>query len=521
MSRKRKARPWIVIDAETDPFLHGRVPKPFCWVAYDGTNSQVWWNDHEGFIDWLMHWQGIAYAHNGGKFDFHFLADYMSGDLILINDRIASVRLGECELRDSWCLCPQALSAYKKDEIDYDLFEEGVRELHKTRIVDYCKSDVEYLWEILAAFHGQHAGLPLTLPSAGIKALCRIERFKVPDGSDSFDSTLRPFYFGGRCEAIRSGQLEGPYLWHDINSAYPYAMTQPHWWGLTYEVSDDLPKGRPYFARVDAIARGCLPIRMDGKLQYPRDMETRTYFASHWEIEAGFETGTLEIARVHETYTPCETKSFANFVQHYWSLKERAEQAGDDALRYVAKIVLNGTYGKLAQDPRRHIDWSFADESDDISGAEHLLSVGGRWVVGNPTPMPRFYNVATAASITGFVRAYLWRALCRVQDPIYCDTDCIISRSAPPNVGRELGQWKPEGVVSSIAIAGRKLYAATMAEKTMKYPDGVRVASKGCRLDKDDIVSLTEGAIIEWQNDAPSMSLARGVRFTKRRIKAT
>lgn len=511
-----------MIDAETDPFLHGRVPEPFLWVAYDGTNSQVWWDDHEGFLSWLSTFEGIAYAHNGGKFDFHFLADWMSGSLVLINDRIASVRIGACELRDSWCLCPTSLASYQKDAIDYSWFEAGVRDSHKPEIIRYCQSDCEYLWEILASFHGLHPGLPLTLPSAGIKALSRIEQLTIPEGSEGFDELLRPFYFGGRCEAIRPGVTSGPLYWYDINSAYPFGMCKEHWWGMSFEITDELPVGRNYFARIDAVSNGALPYRTKGALSYPRDRESRTYFASHWEIEAGLDTGCLEILRVHESYIPGETRSFAGFVNHYWSLKERAEAAQDEALRYVAKIVLNGTYGKLAQDPRKHVDWEFLDPSDDPCQYAHLLNVGGRWVGGQPTPTPRYYNVATAASITGFVRAYLWRALCDVREPVYCDTDCVIARSSPSNTGRGLGQWKAEGVVDRIHIAGRKLYSAKMAEKTAKYPTGVRNASKGCRLTDREIIDIVENdAIIEWSNPAPSLSLRHGTRFTKRKIRRT
>ena len=38
----------------------------------------------------------------------------------------------------------------------------------------------------------------------------------------------------------------------------------------------------------------------------------------------------------------------------------------------------------------------------------------------------KFFNLATAASITGFVRAKLWRAICECDRPFYCDTDSLI-----------------------------------------------------------------------------------------------
>jgi hypothetical protein len=86
-------RKLLVIDFETDPFLHDRLPIPFAWGAYDGDN---YWHDWiprawetprlcaRTLVDFLKAQaaEGISYiiyAHNGGKFDFLFFLDELDG----------------------------------------------------------------------------------------------------------------------------------------------------------------------------------------------------------------------------------------------------------------------------------------------------------------------------------------------------------------------------------------------------------------------------------------------------------
>lgn len=56
--------------------------------------------------------------------------------------------------------------------------------------------------------------------------------------------------------------------------------------------------------------------------------------------------------------------------------------------------------------------------------------------------------------------------------------------------------------------------------------DGTRkdkIASKGAKLDRDDIRKLASGEVdhIVWENDAPNFKLSGGVQFVKRKIRAT
>ena len=67
----------------------------------------------------------ICYAHNGGKFDWHYITPYIDDyePLTIIAGRLAKFTIGDCEFRDSYNIIPAPLSAYKKDDVDYNIFE--------------------------------------------------------------------------------------------------------------------------------------------------------------------------------------------------------------------------------------------------------------------------------------------------------------------------------------------------------------------------------------------------------------
>ena len=70
------ARKIAVVDSETDPFKYGRVPAPFIWGYYNG-NEYHYFNTTYELVEFLKPRNEIIYAHNGGKFDWHFVLPYL------------------------------------------------------------------------------------------------------------------------------------------------------------------------------------------------------------------------------------------------------------------------------------------------------------------------------------------------------------------------------------------------------------------------------------------------------------
>jgi hypothetical protein len=118
------------------------------------------------------------------------------------------------------------------------------------------------------------------------------------------------------------------------------------------------------------------------------------------------------------------------------------------------------------------------------------------------------WNVATAASITGCVRARLMEAKHQCPGALYCDTDSLIApaEEAEKLVGEGLGQWELKAVTGGkkrVYIAGKKLYAFEHGENKWL------TASKGVRLTPEEIRKVALGGEVTWKNPVPTYSIMR------------
>lgn len=532
VSRALEARPFATLDCETDPFRAGRHPWPFAWGLYTGSSYSHWWGrGREGEVVQALGKlpQGtIVYAHNAGRFDLHFLLPWIDPmeELFLIHGRIVRCTLrGGVECRDSFPLIPEALDAYKKTPIDYSLMESEVREQHRAEILNYLRDDCVNLYELVEAFRAEH-GDALTLPQGALRKWREIQDVPRPRVSPQFDATIRPYYYGGRCQSFARGIERRPFQVWDINSAYPRAMLEEHPYGSDYITLRSLPPARALarsFVRVRARSYGALPLRApDGSLSFPTDDVVREYHATGHEIAAGLETGTLRIDRVESASVFTETIHFRAFIEHYWERRKAAKRRGDVLENLVCKRSMNSLYGKLAQNPRRRRSHRIAD----AEGARRLMDDGWRiagmlgpwWLCDRERDDTWGYlSVHTAASITGWVRARLLRALCAVDDPLYCDTDSIACRRFPDSLpqGSGLGEWELESDCQMGGFAGKKLYAWRLGNGDWK------VASKGVRLSAQEILKICRGKTIEYVPDAPTFRTFGEPVFVRRKVQRT
>ena len=200
-------RKFATVDCETDPFEYGKELKPFIWGFYDGKKYKYFFST-EKFVEHIKKFDGIIYAHNGGKFDYHFLLSFLNTpqEVMIINGRLAKAKLGKCELRDSYILLPVPLKKMQKDDIDYNKMKVGVRHEHMTEIIKYLEGDCVYLWNYIADF-GSVYGSNLTLAGAAIKFWQNMGN-NTPRSDKKFYSFFKPYYYGGRVEAFRKGEIK-------------------------------------------------------------------------------------------------------------------------------------------------------------------------------------------------------------------------------------------------------------------------------------------------------------------------
>ena len=534
---KTDKREIIAADSETDPFKAGRIPAPFVWGAYNG--AEYWeFSTTAEFVAFIRERDCIVYAHNGGKFDWHFLLHELTPwqPLMVINGRLAKFTIGKAEFRDSFNIMPMPLSAYKKDEIDYALFEPDVRHLHMEEISEYLRSDCIYLHEMLTAFI-EEFGLHLTQAGASVKAWERITGEKSPVTSAAFYAELAPHYYGGRVQCFAAGEVKFDFKIIDINSAYPYAMMHEHPAGDTIQTHASLPATDDEVSRtfitLRADATGAFPLRAnDNSLIFPADDVSHVFHVTGWEYLAARDTGTLRNHEVLSVKSLGEKIEFSEYLNHFYAMKTTAKRQGDKARYEFAKRFLNSLYGKMGANPENYEEFTvieprYIDAAEAEDGYGFVCEMGNLALVSKPLAeeRQRYYNVAIAASVTGFVRAYLWRAIAECRKAggrvLYCDTDCLWTTQTGGLTlhPEDLGAWDVEAECDYGAIAGKKLYAARTTKRDEDGEFVWKTASKGVRLEREQIVEIAKGKQITFSPENPTFSLKRGIQFTPRTIR--
>jgi hypothetical protein len=529
---KRAANDYWACDCETDPFKHGRVPEPFIWGAYNPHLQEYHEFDTvEEFIAFTQERGGIYYAHNGGKFDWYFIIQYI--DLMrpvkVINGRLAKFYIGEAEFRDSYSILPVPLSAYKKVEFDYRKLERDVRAKHMPEIKHYLYTDCVYLSDLISVFRTDH-GNKLTLAGAAMADYEARSGIDTDNTNAEYYAEFYSYYAGGRVESFARGEVSGPLSVIDINSAYPFAMLNRHACGTSYTSVNSLDNlTRDEIARAfitcRAVSTGAFFYRDETGLKFPSDGATRQFHVTGWEYLAALDTGTLQGFELIEARVFNNSRDFAPYVNHWYSKRLEDKRAGRDADQLIDKLFLNSLYGKFGTDAGKYKDYEIIESKfqfhamTERGGDWHLEHMfNGRSLMSRPASEAarRYYNVATAASVTGYVRAMLWRALNKCRAVSYCDTDSIIAGdiTALELDPDTLGAWKLEAEAVKGYFAGKKLYAVELVTPD-KHGNKFKTASKGVRLSAADIIEVAKGAEITWNNDAPTFRFTNNVIYDK------
>lgn len=522
------------LDCETDPFKKGRAtPLPFLWGAYCKRLDRYETFGHGSLVlNFFAEQRCTVYAHNGGRFDYHYLREGFESEkpVLVINGRIAKFRVGRAEFRDSYSILPVPLADYQKETIDYSIFEPEVRELpeNKTRIESYLRSDCVNLADLLDKFFSRF-GRALT--QAGCAMSYWVKHYhngvKPRQSAVQFER-YKPYFFGGRVECFAAGYAETHFTVVDKNSAYPNAMMQEHPAASVGALLSDIPSDvERCMISLNAVSRGAFPYREDsGMLVFPRDREARDYHITGWELAKALELRLVKINRVHEVHHFAETMNFRDYITHFYQERQRAKAEGDRAGDLFNKLLMNSCYGKFASDPSKYHDFIIVTSER----AHEFMASGwaiykpwgdGRWLMYQPIPLERhwYYNIATAASITGYVRAQLLQDLQTSDGLLYCDTDSIAARSvAGLDMGPELGQWKVELECDAYAIAGKKMYAFRSAfdqqfnaqKQVYEYPKGAyKIACKGVDLTAEEIIRVARGETFLFEPEVPTYSVTR------------
>lgn len=552
-----------VFDAETDPFKYGEDIQPFIWGFYDGNEYKKFYSTDE-FLSFLSEIElGYrnsrlkVYAHNGGKFDTHFLlqklgAEEIGENILTIHGRIASVDIFNVTILDSFLLLPVALSKLQKLEIDYRKLHKSIRHLHMEEIEEYLEFDCLSLYNHLKQFFDLY-GYSLTLAGAAFRQWKKIAMRKPPQlkgaQGQSYYDFFSKWYYGGRVQCFEMGVFEGHFYFPDINSAYPAQMKYiKHPISLTYKevknpTDEELAKG---FWLIDANSRGALPHRTKKGLDFPMNKQGLFYASGH-EIVAGLETNTLDIKEIITGFVWDEYITFDDYVDYFYKIKNESEKGSAEYT--FSKLFLNSIYGRWAMNSQNYKETYISEpdhyppfiyeiaenESEENAKIEagflnNIACFENYWIWERTLDedKQKYFNVATAASITASVRAYMWKSICQVERPLYCDTDSIICCGMGDlKCSDDLGDWDIEAEGDLVAIAGKKMYAFRTNEKKKNGRPKFKKATKGVDLHEKQIIKIAKGHEIKWYNKRPTFSIknqgenGKNFRYINRTIKKT
>jgi hypothetical protein len=281
------------------------------------------------------------------------------------------------------------------------------------------------------------------------------------------------------------------------------------------------------FITLRAVSRGAFPYRLEtGELIFPRDRAERIYDVTGWELLAAQEMGAVDIKEIVTVHYFRETTDFSGYINHFYMERKAAKKIGDIAGDIFAKLFMNSCYGKFAANPENYHEYllssldNFARHIQEGWIDYHAWG-DGRQLLWRPLPIEnhRYYNIATAASITGYVRAELFKDLCGVRYPLYCDTDSISAMGVDGlSLGPELGQWKLEKECNAYAIVGKKMYTFR-SQDTNEWD---KVACKGVQLTAEQIIRAAKGEKIRFDPLVPTYSITRPEpRFISRSVRVT
>lgn len=510
------------------------------------------------FIDHLetLEKPHLIFAHNGGKFDYMYFHKYIRGGVFVINGRLVEwvyiTQKGVKHiLRDSYTILPVALgTGGDKLDIDYRKMEKANRNKHKDEILIYLKQDCIALYDLCLAFKEKYGKFFLTLASASFSRIKK--RYSIEQTDEFYDTEFRKYYFGGRCQAFNAGEIKGDIEVYDVNSMYPFAMSEyNHPLSKNYYI-DDIITEETFFVKWTGKNFGAVPSRLEnGGIDF--DISEGIFFTSIHEFLVCKKYSLIEVDEIIETHN---WVTYGTFKEHIDECKEAKETAEKGSKQYIlAKLDMNSGYGKFAQDPRRYKNYEFVNPDDEVTEDNCSIVEGENYklICRADDSIKKFNNVATAASITGASRAMMLEGLIEFTKAgakvFYCDTDSIICDKPKLKVNNlkfhasELGAWDKEKTGDTVYIGGKKIYAL------FENNNCVKIASKGVRviprdiynflpelpnendvkiakrdmmnIGGEEIKAVALGGEFLFKNDAPSLKLDGNYNFIERNMKST
>lgn len=305
----------------------------------------------------------------------------------------------------------------------------------------------------------------------------------------SVDKDCRKSYKGGWSfvNPKYKGLIVGEGLVFDVNSMYPYNMRDR-----------ELPVGVPIYYKGKYVKDELYPLYIQSlecelKLKehrYPSiQIKSTTIYNDCEYIEETKGPTLLTLTSVdldlmfenYDVYNITYIGGYkfksaigvhSDYIDYWYKEKTGSRLEGNSAYTYIAKLFLNGAYGKYGSNPIKKNKIPYYDEENDIVryklGGEEVLNDG---------------YVPLASFITSYSRDMIIRAANACGDRfLYADTDSLhILGTEPPPIdidNERLGAFKLESTFSKAKYLRPKCYIEE-GEVTLKKCAGLPEACRG------------------------------------------
>lgn len=278
-----------------------------------------------------------------------------------------------------------------------------------------------------------------------------------------FDKFLREkhLYLGGKClvNPNKLGVLQENVYKYDVNSMYPFQMFNMRYpYGeanIVKEIRDNDKLKVIYLSRLSGILK-------PNKISVFQDFDEKEYKDNIWvdepfliwyeelkELENWY-TLSYDIIQVYE-YDGKENKGAKKFVNKFYKIKQNSK----GNIRNGAKLILNSSYGKLAQ------------RLDRQKSEYRLSDLGYVHLVKSDVEIDKksMLSVLVGSRVTALARVCLLeyiRLICKenVKDNfIYCDTDSVHALTKYNDTDDKiLGKMKDEGTFKYALYLAPKSY---------------------------------------------------------------
>lgn len=450
-------------DIETNKWIH------FLMIGFYDGEVYTKYTDLDVYLDNILikKYNGFRiYFHNGGRFDFLFLAEKLMDRGIVKFINKSSGLLGmifqkgniRVEFWDSYALLPASLDKLIKTyKIEHTKIEVNFTKKHKKNdkiLSEHLKNDCYALYEILNKFYEREGYLSNTIAGHALRKF-REEFFNgyFWNTDEKFDEYFRKNYYkGGRVEVYK---CYGKNLfYYDVNSLYPYVMLEKMPVGTPIKTKK-YQNGKIGFYKIQLMENYDSLISILCK-----KTKTGNYYINGKKGEIFYLTSIeldelkkdVKVKVLDGYYFDRKEEIFTQYVNYYYEIKKKAK---DESERYISKLMLNSLYGKFGQRLNgQNIEMANDKNSDSIVYDEE----NGLLLVDVKRKL-KFRGVYIAAWITALARMKHYSLMKKIgfNHVYYCDTDSIIT-DKKMKINEKIGGLKLEAEIKEGVFLMPKVY---------------------------------------------------------------